>query len=145
MKLVPHFQSNLYQYDYAISNVCQLGTKLSTTECQVGTTLMDSKSFPYHGDFKSMSTLYHMWTTLSTCSKSTWYHTSYFTCKQCVVLSMSTWYHSFSQIIIKMIMLFQVYVNLVPHIWILIPFQLYVYVNLVPHQVITVSQVSTTL
>ena len=86
MKLVPHFQSNLYQHDYAISNVCQLGTKLSTTECQVGTTLMDSKSFLYHGDFKSMSTWYHMGTTLSTCSKSTWYHTSYFTCKQCVVL-----------------------------------------------------------
>ena len=43
--------------------------------CEVGTTLMDSKSFLYHGDFKSMSTWYHMGTTLSTCSKSTWYHT----------------------------------------------------------------------
>ena len=47
-----------------------------TTVCEVGTTVMDSKSFLYHGDFKSMSTWYHMGTTLSTCSKWTWYHTS---------------------------------------------------------------------
>ena len=60
--LVPHFQSNDYQDDYAISSVCQFGTKhmninsISTVcVCQLGTT---SSSYGLSDSYYILSQLY---------------------------------------------------------------------------------------